>query len=113
MKIILQIASYSFTQTVEEPSHARARSKRFTQDHQEVMEVLWEHSPLKPDDILNHLERPLSNTALRSLVRILTDKKHLMREKRDKAYYDKPKTNMFATKFLLWRLSSSLDCRHD
>jgi predicted transcriptional regulator len=57
----------------------------------EVMEVLWRHGPLKPAEILEHLDRPLSNPALRSVLRVLLEKEHVTRTRRGKAYYYRPR----------------------
>lgn len=59
----------------------------FTPGELEVMEVLWQHESLKPAEILEHLERPITNPALRSVLRVLMEKGHLIRKKKGKAYY--------------------------
>ena len=59
----------------------------FTPGELEVMEVLWQHGSLKPAEILEHLERPITNPALRSVLRVLIEKGHLTRKKKGKAYY--------------------------
>lgn len=51
------------------------------------MQILWQHGSLKPAEILEHLDRPLSNPALRSVLRVLMDKGHLTRSKKGKAYF--------------------------
>ncbi len=53
----------------------------------EVMEVLWQHGSLKPAEILEHLDRPLTNPALRSVLRVLLEKGHVTRRKNGKAYH--------------------------
>ncbi|MCA9077044.1 MAG: BlaI/MecI/CopY family transcriptional regulator [Planctomycetaceae bacterium] len=53
----------------------------------EVMEVLWQHGSLKPAEILEHLDRPLTNPALRSVLRVLMEKGHVTRRKKGKAYF--------------------------
>ena len=63
---------------------------RFTPGELEVMEVLWQTSPLKPADIEARLERPIGNAALRSVLRVLLEKGHVKREKRGKAYFYRP-----------------------
>ena len=82
----------------------------FTPAEQEVMQVLWKYGELKPGDILNHLERPSSNAALRSVLRILTDKKHLVREKQGKAYFYKPKRSRNKALKNLTRSLSDIFC---
>ncbi len=44
--------------------------EKFTPAEMEVMQVLWRESPLKPAEILERLERPISNPALRSILRV-------------------------------------------
>lgn len=63
---------------------------RFTPGEQEVMEVLWKTSPLKPADIEARLPRPIGNAALRSVLRVLLEKGHVKRLKQGKAYYYRP-----------------------
>ena len=63
---------------------------RFTPGELEVMEVLWQESPLKPADIEARLDRPIGNAALRSVLRVLLEKGHVKREKRGKAYFYRP-----------------------
>jgi BlaI family penicillinase repressor len=63
---------------------------QFTPGELEVMEVLWQASPLKPADIEARLDRPIGNAALRSVLRVLLEKGHVKREKRGKAYYYRP-----------------------
>ena len=63
----------------------------FTPGELEVMQVLWANPGLKPDEILDHLERPLANAALRSVLRVLLQKGHVTRRKIGKAYHYRPK----------------------
>ena len=63
----------------------------FTPAELEVMQVLWKHGELKPSEILPHVERSLTDAALRSILKILLDKDHLVRQKQGKAYYYKPR----------------------
>jgi len=63
---------------------------RFTPGELEVMQVLWNESPLKPADIEARLERPIGNAALRSVLRVLLEKGHVKRGKQGKAYYYRP-----------------------
>src|SRR5512145_777717 len=63
---------------------------RFTPGELEVMEVLWQESPLKPAEIEARLPRPIGNAALRSVLRVLVEKGHLKRQKSGKAYYYRP-----------------------
>lgn len=63
---------------------------RFTPGELEVMEVLWQESPLKPAEIEARLPRPIGNAALRSVLRVLLEKGHVKREKRGKAYFYRP-----------------------
>lgn len=59
----------------------------FTPGELEIMEILWQHGSLKPAEILAHLDRPLTNPALRSVLRVLLEKGHVTRQKQGKAYY--------------------------
>jgi len=61
--------------------------KSLTPGELEVMQVLWQHGSLKPAEILKHLDRPLTNPALRSVLRVLMDKDHVTRKKQGKAFY--------------------------
>lgn len=63
----------------------------FTPGEWEVMQVLWRHQALKPAEILEHLDRPLTNAALRSTLRVLMDKGHVARQKKGKAYFYRPR----------------------
>ncbi len=63
----------------------------FTPCEWEVMQVLWRHGPAKPADILQRLDRPLTNAALRSTLRVLMNKGHITRKMKGKAYYYRPK----------------------
>jgi BlaI family transcriptional regulator, penicillinase repressor len=63
----------------------------FTPCELEVMQVLWRDDPLKPAEILEQLDRPLTNPALRSTLRVLMEKGHVTRRKKGKAYFYRPK----------------------
>ena len=63
----------------------------FTPAELEVMQVLWKHGELKPAAILEQLDRSTTDAALRSVLRILTEKGHLTRHMQGKAYFYKPK----------------------
>ena len=82
----------------------------FTPAELEVMQVLWKHGDLKPAEILEHVDRPLSNPALRSVLRILTEKGHLTRRKRGKAFYYKPKRSRTKALKNLTRSISDIFC---
>jgi len=64
----------------------------FTPGELEVIQVLWKHGSLKPAEILEHLDRPLSNAALRSVLRVLMEKGHVTRRRKGKAYYYRAKS---------------------
>jgi BlaI family penicillinase repressor len=61
--------------------------KSLTPGELEVMQVLWQHGSLKPAEILEHLDRPLTNPALRSVLRVLMNKEHVTRQKKGKAFF--------------------------
>lgn len=65
--------------------------EKFTPAELEVMQVLWQEAPLKPAEILARLERRVSNPALRSTLRVLMEKQHVVREQRGKAFFYRPK----------------------
>ena len=65
--------------------------KTLTPGEMEVMEVLWQHGSLKPAEILEHLDRSITNAALRSVLRVLVEKGHVTRQKRGKAFYYRTK----------------------
>lgn len=64
----------------------------FTPGELEVIQVLWQHGSLKPAEILVQLDRPMSNAALRSVLRVLMEKGHVTRRKKGKAYYYRAKS---------------------
>ncbi len=53
----------------------------------EVMKILWEYGSLKPAKILENMQRPISNAALRSVLRVLLDKGQVKRKKVGKAFF--------------------------
>ena len=61
----------------------------YTPGELEVMQVLWQHGALKPAGILAELDRPITNPALRSVLRVLLEKGHVNRTKIGKAYHYK------------------------
>lgn len=56
------------------------------------MEVLWQHGSLKPAEVLDHLDRPLTNAALRSVLRVLMEKGYVVRKKKGKAFFYRSKS---------------------
>jgi BlaI family transcriptional regulator, penicillinase repressor len=66
--------------------------KPFSPAELEVMQVLWRHGTLKPAEIQDRFPRPILNAALRSILLILLDKKHVSRRKTGRAYYYKALT---------------------
>ena len=69
----------------------------FTPGELEVMQVLWAKGPLKPAELLEHLDRAMTNAALRSVLRVLLEKGHLTRRKVGKAYFYRPKRSAQAS----------------
>jgi predicted transcriptional regulator len=59
---------------------------RFTHGELNVMKILWEHGDLKPSDIQRRFREPIKNPALRSYLKILLDKGHVVRRKVGRAY---------------------------
>ncbi len=59
----------------------------FTSGELEVMQVLWAHEPLKPEEIQELFSRPIKNAALRFQLKLLLEKEHVGRIKNGKAYY--------------------------
>ena len=53
----------------------------------EVMKILWEHGSLKPAEILAKMDRPISDAALRSVLRVLLGKGQAKRKKAGKAFF--------------------------
>lgn len=82
----------------------------FTPCELEVMQVLWRHDSLKPAEILDQLDRPLTNPALRSTLRVLMEKGHVTRRKRGKAYFYRPKKSAPATLKKMSRRLAELFC---
>jgi BlaI family transcriptional regulator, penicillinase repressor len=78
----------------------------FTPCELEIMGVLWRCAPLKPAEILDQLDRRLTNAALRSTLRVLVEKGHITRRKKGKAYYYRPrKSAPVAFKKMIGRLA--------
>ncbi len=65
---------------------------RLTDGEMEVMQVLWEHGSSKPAEIQERFPRPISNMALRSVLRVLMEKGHVTRKKDSRAYLYQAKT---------------------
>ncbi len=63
---------------------------RFTPGELEVMQVLWQESPLKPAQIEARLRRPIGNAALRSVLRVLLEKGTSAHEQGKAYYYRQP-----------------------
>ncbi len=82
----------------------------FTPAELEVMQVLWKHGEMKPAEILEWLERSTTNAALRSVLRILTEKGHLTRRMQGKAYFYKPKRSRNKALRNLTRSLSDIFC---
>jgi BlaI family penicillinase repressor len=60
---------------------------QFTQGELEIMQILWEHGPLKPGDLQKLFPRPMKNAAIRAALRVLVEKGHVSRAKNGKAYF--------------------------
>jgi predicted transcriptional regulator len=60
--------------------------KPFSPAELEVMQVLWRGGELKPAEIEARFPRPIQNAALRSILLILLDKKHVARRRAGRAY---------------------------
>ena len=58
----------------------------------DIMNVLWEHGPLKPAEIQERFPRMIRNAALRSALLVLLEKGHVTRQKKGRAYYYRAKT---------------------
>ncbi|MEM7387088.1 MAG: BlaI/MecI/CopY family transcriptional regulator [Verrucomicrobiota bacterium] len=82
----------------------------FTPAELEVMQALWKHGEMKPAEILELVERSPSNAALRSVLRILTEKGHLSRRLQGKAYYYKPTRSRHTALKNLTRSLSEIFC---
>ena len=67
--------------------------KTLTPGELEIMRILWQHGSLKPAEILGHLDRPLTNPALRSVLRVLMEKGHVTRKKKGKAFFYRTKNS--------------------
>ena len=65
---------------------------RFTAGELRVMQLLWDHSELKPADLQRLYSVPIKNPALRSYLKILVDKGHVTRRRVGKAFLYKAKT---------------------
>ena len=58
----------------------------------EVMCILWEYGELKPAQVQEQYPEPIKNATLRSILRALVEKGHVVRKKKGKAYFYKAKT---------------------
>ena len=65
---------------------------RFTPGELKVMQLLWKHGELKPNELQKQFPEPIKNPALRSYLSILVEKGHVTRRKVGKAYYYRAKT---------------------
>ncbi len=65
---------------------------RFTQGELKVMRLLWAHGELKPAELQRLFPEPIKNSALRSYLSILLEKRHVSRKAVGKAYYYKALT---------------------
>lgn len=59
---------------------------RLTRGELKVMRLLWEHGELTPPELLELLDEPMKDPALRSYLTILVDKGHAQRRRVGKAY---------------------------
>jgi len=59
----------------------------FSPGELEVMQVLWRHGELKPAEIEACHPRRIQNAALRSILLILLEKKHVNRRRVGRAYF--------------------------
>ena len=59
----------------------------------ETMRVLWEKGSLKPAEIQGDFAWPIENATLRSVLRVLMDKRLVTRRKVGKAYYYRAKAS--------------------
>ncbi len=77
----------------------------------EVMKILWEHGSLKPAEILEKVDRPISDAALRSVLRVLLHKGQTKRKKVGKAFfYSASKKSQSTFKTMTRRLADAF-CR--
>ncbi|MBX7167570.1 MAG: BlaI/MecI/CopY family transcriptional regulator [Pirellulales bacterium] len=58
----------------------------------EVMQILWEFGELKPQEVLQHHPREISNSTLRTFLTDLVGKGHVTRTKRGKVFYYQAQT---------------------
>ena len=66
--------------------------QRFTDGELEVMRILWEHGELKPPEIREKFPRRIKDPALRSYLKILIEKGHVLRERKGKPYFYRART---------------------
>jgi BlaI family transcriptional regulator, penicillinase repressor len=64
----------------------------FTDAELEVIQVLWEHGELSPQQIEERFPRSIKNATLRSVLMILLEKGHVRRKKAGRSYYYKAVT---------------------
>jgi predicted transcriptional regulator len=64
----------------------------FTDAELEVIQVLWEHGELNPQQIEEKFPRPVKNATLRSVLMVLLEKGHVARRKVSRSYYYKAVT---------------------
>jgi len=57
----------------------------------ETLRILWERGPLKPPEIEAEFASPIDNGTLRSVLRVLMEKKLVVRRKRGRAFHYRAK----------------------
>jgi BlaI family transcriptional regulator, penicillinase repressor len=74
---------------------ARPKEEHPTPGELEVLKVLWERGPSTVREVMEVLNaaRPRAYTSVMSLLNVMTDKRLLVREPRDRAYVYRPKMN--------------------
>lgn len=70
----------------------------FTPGELEIMQVLWDHGALNPNQMQERFPRPINNATLRSVLVVLLEKGHVERHKVGRSYVyhaQTPRKNTF------------------
>ena len=82
----------------------------FTPGELEVMQVLWNHGALSPNQMQERFPRPLHNATIRSVLKVLLEKGHVKRHKAGHSYVYEARTPRQNTFQSMVRRISELFC---
>lgn len=82
----------------------------FTPGELEIMQVLWDHGALSPNQMQERFPRPIHNATLRSVLVVLLEKGHVERRKVGRSYIYKARTPRQGTFQKMVRRISEIFC---